>query len=172
MPPSTCTFERAWEHVTVTLHHVDGSVQVVVEYSDGITCSCHSLSPDEALDYQQQLESSLSAAGWVREEPITAMKSRANTTETGQSCRRPVGYRTGEPGAGANHSLLSGAEALLGRICLPAAEEFGPLLRDKVGGWRQANVAATLAKAEERLKAAAEEGRHAPPRLILESLAR
>ena len=80
MPPSTCTFERAWEHVTVTRHHADGYVQVVVKWSDGITCSCAFVSPEEALEYQRQFESALSAAGWVREERITAMKSRANTT--------------------------------------------------------------------------------------------
>ena len=32
-------------------------------------------------------------------------------------------------------SVLSGAEAVLGRVCLPAAEEFGLLLRDKVSRW-------------------------------------
>ncbi len=67
-------------------------------------------------------------------------------------------------------SVLSGAEALLGRICLPAAEEFGLLLRDKVSGWRQRNVLSTVAKAQSLLEAAVSEKRHAPPRLIMESL--
>jgi hypothetical protein len=67
-------------------------------------------------------------------------------------------------------SLLSGAEALLGKICLPAAEELGLLLRDKVSRWRQQNVLSTVAKAQPLLQAAARENRHAPPRLIMESL--
>jgi hypothetical protein len=80
MPLSTWTFERAWEHVTVTRQHVDGCVRVIVRWSDGITCSSAFVSPEEAVEYQRQLESALSAAGWVREESITAMKSPANTT--------------------------------------------------------------------------------------------
>jgi len=80
MPPSTHTFERAWEHVTVTRSHVNGSVQVVAKWSDGITCSCAFASADEALEYERQFESALSAAGWVREARIPAMKARANTT--------------------------------------------------------------------------------------------
>ena len=67
-------------------------------------------------------------------------------------------------------SVLSGAEALLGRICLPAAEELGLLFRDKIGEWRRRNALATVAKAQSRLEQAAAEGRHAPPRLIVESL--
>lgn len=67
-------------------------------------------------------------------------------------------------------AVVSGAEALLGRICLPAAEEFGLFLRDKVSGWRQRNVVATVIKAQPMLEAAAAEHRHAPPRLIAESL--
>lgn len=69
-------------------------------------------------------------------------------------------------------SVLSGTEALLARVCLPAAEEFGLLLRDKVSEWRRRNAVATVLKAQRMLEAAAAEGRHAPPRLILESLAR
>lgn len=67
-------------------------------------------------------------------------------------------------------SALSGAEALLSRVCLPAAEEFGLLLRDKVGEWRRQNTIATLGKAQAPLERAAAEDRHAPPRLIIESL--
>jgi hypothetical protein len=67
-------------------------------------------------------------------------------------------------------SVLRGTDALLGRICLPAAEEFGLLLRDKVSGWRQQNVLSTVTKAQPLLEAAASENRHAPPRLIIESL--
>jgi hypothetical protein len=66
-------------------------------------------------------------------------------------------------------SVLSGAEALLAKICFPAAEEFGLLLRDKVSRWRQQNVLSTVEKAQPLLQAAAE-NRHGPPRLIVESL--
>jgi len=67
-------------------------------------------------------------------------------------------------------SVVGGAEALLGRVCLPAAEEFGLLLRDKVSGWRQRNTIATVIRAKPLLEAAASDNRHAPPRLIMESL--
>ena len=67
-------------------------------------------------------------------------------------------------------SALSGAEAVLGRVCLPAAEELGLLLRDKVSVWRQDNALSAIAKAKTRLLSAASEGKHAPPRLIMESL--
>ncbi len=67
-------------------------------------------------------------------------------------------------------SVLGGAEALLGRVCLPAAEEFGLLLRDKVSAWRQRNLVATALRAKQRLEAAADGGKQAPPRLIIESL--
>ena len=32
--------------------------------------------------------------------------------------------------------LLDGAAAFLSRVCLPAAEEFGLVLRDRVSAWR------------------------------------
>jgi Abortive infection alpha len=67
-------------------------------------------------------------------------------------------------------AVVSGAEALLGRICLPAAEEFGLLLREKVSEWRRQNTIATVRKAQPMLEEAAAENRHAPPRLIMESL--
>jgi hypothetical protein len=43
---------------------------------------------------------------------------------------------------------VDGAAALLGRICLPAAEEFGGLLRDKVSKWRGRNSILILNTAE------------------------
>jgi hypothetical protein len=67
-------------------------------------------------------------------------------------------------------SVVGGAEALLERVCLPAAEEFGLLLRDKVSGWRQKNVLSTVVKAQPLLEEAASQNRHAPPRLIMETL--
>jgi hypothetical protein len=46
---------------------------------------------------------------------------------------------------------LDGASAFLSRICLPAAEEFGLLLQDKVKSWRSNNAKKILEKAEEKL---------------------
>jgi hypothetical protein len=50
-------------------------------------------------------------------------------------------------------AAVDGAGAFLGRICLPAAEEFGLLLRDKVSAWRAKNAAAITTTAEELLEA-------------------
>lgn len=46
--------------------------------------------------------------------------------------------------------MIGGARAFLGRICLPAAEEFGFLLQDHVKSWR-ANKAAKLAQKAEQI---------------------
>lgn len=43
---------------------------------------------------------------------------------------------------------VDGAGAFLSRICLPAAEEFGLMLRDKVSSWRAKNAVAIIQKAE------------------------
>lgn len=67
-------------------------------------------------------------------------------------------------------SVMAGLEAVLGRVCLPAAEELGLHLRDKVGQWRSANLQATLAKAAPQLEAAANDGRSAAPRLVVRAL--
>lgn len=62
---------------------------------------------------------------------------------------------------------MAGAGAFLGRICLPAAEEFGLLLQDKVAGWRKKNTTQIVNKAEEILSSASEEKNlHAHPRLV------
>lgn len=61
---------------------------------------------------------------------------------------------------------MAGAGAFLGRICLPAAEEFGLLLRDKVAGWRTKNIIQITNKAEELLSSASEKDLHAHPRLV------
>jgi hypothetical protein len=62
---------------------------------------------------------------------------------------------------------VDGAAVFLGRICLPAAEEFGLLLRDRVRGWRAANVAAITQRAEQRLnETEAPPDVHAHPRLV------
>lgn len=46
-------------------------------------------------------------------------------------------------------ATTAGAGAFLSRICLPAAEEFGLLLRDKVSAWRAKNALAITVQAEE-----------------------
>ena len=40
--------------------------------------------------------------------------------------------------------LLDGAAAFLSRVCLPAAEEFGLALRDRISAWRAKNAAQML----------------------------
>jgi hypothetical protein len=65
---------------------------------------------------------------------------------------------------------LAGLEAVLGRVCLPAAEELGLHFRGKVSRWRAQNVEATLIKATPLLEAAAQAGRIAPPRLVVRAL--
>lgn len=62
---------------------------------------------------------------------------------------------------------VDGAGAFLSRICLPVAEEFGLMLRDKVSAWR-ANNAILIAKNTEKILA--EQNRdnvHAHPRLAM-----
>jgi hypothetical protein len=47
---------------------------------------------------------------------------------------------------------IDGASAFLSRICLPAAEEFGLLLKDKVSGWRAENAIKITNKAQKMLE--------------------
>jgi hypothetical protein len=64
-------------------------------------------------------------------------------------------------------ATTEGAGAFLGRICLPAAEEIGFLLQDKVRAWRAEQAIKITARAQEKYRAAfGEADRHAPPRLI------
>jgi hypothetical protein len=67
-----------------------------------------------------------------------------------------------------SQGAVDGAAAFLGRICLPAAEEFGLLLRDRVSGWRAANATRMAQKAEEMLRESGRIGQHAHPRLAVE----
>lgn len=46
---------------------------------------------------------------------------------------------------------VDGAAAFLSRICLPAAEEFGLLLKDRVHVWRASNLAVIVARAERKV---------------------
>lgn len=51
----------------------------------------------------------------------------------------------------ASSNAVQGTSKFLGYICLPAAEELGLYLKDKVQGWRQENAIKTLEKARELL---------------------
>jgi hypothetical protein len=69
-------------------------------------------------------------------------------------------------------AAIIGAGAFLGRICLPAAEEFGLLLKDKISFWRLKNFLKISEKAENLLKKNPDfELTHAHPRLIASILA-
>jgi hypothetical protein len=64
-------------------------------------------------------------------------------------------------------ATTDGAGAFLSRICLPAAEEIGFLLQDKVRAWRAEQAIKITARAQEKYRAAfGEADLHAPPRLI------
>ena len=64
-------------------------------------------------------------------------------------------------------AAVDGASAFLGRICLPAAEEFGLLLQDKVRNWRQNNTVKMLQEAEAKFnKFNGDIEKHAHPRLV------
>jgi len=64
-------------------------------------------------------------------------------------------------------ATTAGAGAFLSRICLPAAEEFGLLLRDKVSAWRAKNALAITVQAEEMFEALPNASkRHAHPRIV------
>ena len=66
---------------------------------------------------------------------------------------------------------VDGAGAFLSRICLPAAEEFGLLLRDKISAWRARNAVGIVLKAERQLEAiSGPEGRYAHPRIVMRVL--
>ena len=67
----------------------------------------------------------------------------------------------------ATKSLIEGAAAFLGRICLPGAEELGLLFRDRVTYWRGIQASKIAEKAERKLKSQPEnEHVHAHPRLV------
>jgi hypothetical protein len=77
------------------------------------------------------------------------------TDDQSRASRDILGIRPLAEAANAlTQAAVSGASAFLGRICLPAAEEFGLLLRDKVRAWRARNLARILQRAEEKLAGA------------------
>lgn len=62
---------------------------------------------------------------------------------------------------------VNGASAFLSRICLPAAEEFGLLLKDKVSAWRAKNAIELINKAQELLnQQTCDLVVHAHPRIV------
>lgn len=67
----------------------------------------------------------------------------------------------------ASKATVDGASTFLSRICLPAAEEFGLLLQDKVRAWRAANAIRVVTDAQAMLKKfePMSDG-HAHPRLV------
>lgn len=68
--------------------------------------------------------------------------------------------------------VVDGASAFLSRICLPAAEEFGFALKDRVSAWRVENAAKIAAKAAAKLSPELLEAEqlHAHPRLVMKAL--
>lgn len=66
----------------------------------------------------------------------------------------------------ATRGVVDGLSAFLSRICLPAAEEFGLLLKDKVSSWRAKNAIAIVDKAQAKLNLKTNDKRHAHPRLV------
>ena len=63
---------------------------------------------------------------------------------------------------------IEGAGAFLGRICLPAAEEFGFLLKDRVSAWRRNNAIKIALKAEAIFeKYSLPSSSHAHPRIVM-----
>ena len=64
-------------------------------------------------------------------------------------------------------AVTVGAGAFLSRICLPAAEEFGLLLKDKVSAWRARNAEAIAERAAVMFEALPNPAsRHAHPRIV------
>jgi hypothetical protein len=74
-----------------------------------------------------------------------------------------------KPVAESINKLVSGAvdglSAVLGRLCLPAADELGLLFRDKVSYYRACNLLKLTKKIEQKM-ADKLEGVQAPPRLV------
>lgn len=66
---------------------------------------------------------------------------------------------------------VQGVSALLSRICLPAAEEFGLLWRDKVSHWRACNAAKMAAHAASILDKQSSAGQlSAHPRVVFKTI--
>jgi hypothetical protein len=73
----------------------------------------------------------------------------------------------GEAAKALVEASAEGAKAFLGRICLPAAAEFGLLFQDKVREWRATNALKSIARAQLLFRELGlPEGHHAHPRLV------
>lgn len=67
----------------------------------------------------------------------------------------------------ASKTAVDGASSFLSRICLPAAEEFGLLLQDKVRACRATNAIRVIATAQKQLQQLGEISEtHAHPRIV------
>ena len=68
----------------------------------------------------------------------------------------------------ATERCLDGAAAFLSRVCLPALEEFGLALRDRVSAWRARNAAIILSTANDIINATQPETQEKiHPRLVI-----
>ena len=65
---------------------------------------------------------------------------------------------------------INGAGSFLKAICLPAAEEFGLLIRDRISFWRTINAVKITQKAQKMLCNLDLTNRSAPPRIIIETI--
>lgn len=63
-------------------------------------------------------------------------------------------------------TTIDGASAFLSRICLPAADEFGLLLKDKVSGWRANNAVKIANKAQKIVEEKNKIEVSSPPKLV------
>lgn len=67
----------------------------------------------------------------------------------------------------ATQGVVDGAGAFLGRICLPGAEEFGLLVRDRINQWRTLQAARVAQRSERKLEAIpGSENYQAHPRVV------
>ncbi|MEN6386875.1 MAG: Abi-alpha family protein [Phycisphaerales bacterium] len=66
--------------------------------------------------------------------------------------------------------VVDGASAFLSRICLPAAEELGLLLKDKLSAWRAKNTINILQMAEKIAKQTHSTEVYAPPKLVFKAI--
>lgn len=70
----------------------------------------------------------------------------------------------------ATKRTFDGAAAFLSRVCLPGAEEFGLLLRDRISAWRARNATRILSYANQKLHELPEDGSALHPRLLHEAI--
>jgi hypothetical protein len=70
----------------------------------------------------------------------------------------------------ATQGIVDGAGAFLGRVCLPAAEELGLALRDRVSSWRAKNACQILSTANDLYTANGMPSGAVNPRLIHQAI--